>query len=191
MSNCQSRKCLINSKCNSQNRPFRSGSKWISNFVSEESNSKWTGNFVSDESNSNWIRCQHNDIESNAYASNPKRIYSDRRADMDPNWIGHYVSGKSLRWLEIMQNDERLKMHLFEPDFSVVKFYLWTPEKGLDNHLEFTKSVSKKEFFNHNFNPSRPTKIICHHWRGHALAFAKKFIESKKLILLFHYVCWI
>ena len=76
-------------------------------------------------------------------------------------------------------------MHLFEPDFAVVKFYLWTPEKGLDNPLEFTKSVLKKEFINHNFNPSRPTKIICHHWRGHALAFAKKFIESKKLILLF------
>ena len=179
MTNCQSRKCLLNSKCNSQNRPFRSGSKWISNLVSEESHSKWIGNFVSDESSSNWIRHQHNNIESIAYASNPKRINSDKRAEMDPNWIGHYVSVKSLKQLEIMQNIERLKMHLLEPDFSVVKFYLWTPEKGLDNPFEFTRSVSKEELSNHNFNPLRPTKIICHHWRGHAQKFAKNFIESK------------
>ena len=66
----------------------------------------------------------------------------------------------------------------FPQDFGPIKLYLWTPEMGVDNPLQFQSSVTKMDFENHKFDRKRPTKIISHGWLTDANSFVKPFAQG-------------
>ena len=96
---------------------------------------------------------------------------------INPNELRHYVSKEALEELEV-------SLPKIDTDLSKVTFYLWTPERGLEDPFEFKAGVNPNELLAHSFDPNRPTKFIAHGWTSnldHAKPFAEgKFYKHKK-----------
>ena len=73
----------------------------------------------------------------------------------------------------------------FPPNFGPIKLFLWTPEMGVDNPLQFQLMVQKINFVNHKFDRNRPTKVICHGWLTNANNFVKPFAKGENYFELF------
>ncbi len=101
----------------------------------------------------------------------------------DPNAVKHYGSRKALKRLEMMM---RRKRNQLKPlDFSPMKLYLITPEKGRDTLFEFNSANATNGFWTHSFDPRRPTKIICHGWlQEHSREFYQEFFDGNGLRII-------
>jgi hypothetical protein len=57
----------------------------------------------------------------------------------DPNSIKFYINSKALRMLKNKETNSKTKNRLLvaQPNFTQIKFYLWTPEYGVENPFEF------------------------------------------------------
>ena len=113
----------------------------------------------------------------------------------DPNLLDHFLSNQSLK--NMRSGDSKKYRALYVPDFSHIRLYLWTPEIGKDNPLEFSNSVTVSNFLRKKFDPKRKTKIICHGWLSNAKYFVKPFLEGNNfinphlfnlIIRIFHFV---
>ena len=59
---------------------------------------------------------------------------------------------------------------------SKVTFYLYTPERGVDDPWEFKAGINPNELMIRNFDPKRQTKFIAHGWTdngNHSRPFAE------------------
>ena len=92
---------------------------------------------------------------------------------INPNELRHYISKEALEELEI-------SLPKIDTDLSKVTFYLWTPERGLEDPFEFKAGVNPNELLAHNFDPNRPTKFIAHGWTDNG-NHAKPFAEGKEV----------
>ena len=71
------------------------------------------------------------------------------QAEVDPNNITYYLSAEGIKQLENTFNSR------ISTDLSKVRFYLWTPEHGSENHWIFKAGVDPKELLDHGFDPNR------------------------------------
>lgn len=95
-------------------------------------------------------------------AKNLKRI--------DPNDPKNYLTKEAFAQLETFET------RWITDDVSEVRFILWTPENGSENHFEFEAGVDPSEILKFGFDPKRQTKFISHGWNsgyGFGLPFVK------------------
>ena len=89
------------------------------------------------------------------------------KAWVDPNNITNYLTKEGI---ELLESSFRIST-----DLSKVRFYLYTPEHGAENHWNFRAGVDPQELLDHGFDPSRPTKFISHGWTGSAAGWVDDF----------------
>ena len=93
---------------------------------------------------------------------------------IDPNELRHYVSKEAV---EALESSIRI-----DTDLSLVKFYLYTPEHGIDDPLEFEAGVNPNELLTKGFDPERQTKFISHGWTSNG-NHSRPFAEGIKSFL--------
>ena len=94
-----------------------------------------------------------------------------KQQKINPNELKHYISKEALEELEV-------SLPKIDTDLSKVTFYLWTPERGLEDPFEFKASINPNELLAHSFDPNRPTKFIAHGWTDNG-NHSKPFAEGK------------
>ena len=67
---------------------------------------------------------------------------------------------------------------------SKVTFYLYTPERGVDDPWEFKAGINPNELLIRNFDPKRQTKFIAHGWTVNG-NFSRPFAEGIKIYFPF------
>ena len=86
---------------------------------------------------------------------------------VDPNNITNYLTKEGIQRLEASFR--------ISSDLSKVRFYLYTPEHGSENHWIFKAGVNPQDLLDHGFNKSRPTKFISHGWTAGAAGWVDNF----------------
>ena len=86
---------------------------------------------------------------------------------VDPNNITNYLTKEGIQRLEASFR--------ISSDLSKVRFYLYTPEHGSENHWIFKAGVNPQDLLDHGFDPSRPTKFISHGWTAGAAGWVDNF----------------
>ena len=72
---------------------------------------------------------------------------------------------------------------LFLPaNFGPIKFYLWTPARGVNRPLNLQSGARPNDFLNHKFDRNRPSKIICHGWLTNAITFVQPFARGEQCL---------
>ena len=95
---------------------------------------------------------------------------------INPNLVKHYVSKEALEKLE--------PFITIDTDLSKVSFLLWTPERGINDPLEFKAGVNPDELLFHNFDPNRPTKFVAHGWTDDGFIIGEPLAEGITLTIL-------
>ena len=95
----------------------------------------------------------------------------------DPNLAKHFVSKAALK--NLTSKSKPRNKFFFSTDLSKAKLHLWTPEKGKNSRLELDDRTTNASLEGHEFDPGRPTKIICHGWRTDAIEFVKPFLDGE------------
>ena len=96
---------------------------------------------------------------------------------VDPNNITNYLSKEGIQHLEASIR--------ISTDLSKVRFYLYTPEHGSENHWIFKAGADPQDLLDHGFDPSRPTKFISHGWTAGAAGWVDNFAAGYFYITLF------
>lgn len=62
---------------------------------------------------------------------------------------------------------------------SRTSFFLYTPENGVNNPIQFEFGASGNDLLAAGFHPERSTKILSHGWNSDGLGFCREFVEGK------------
>ena len=108
-------------------------------------------------------------------STNPEPPFA-QSSTINPNLVKHYTSKEAIEEIE-----STIKI---DTDLSKVSFLLWTPERSIDDPLEFKAGINPAELLAHNFDPNRPTKFIAHGWTDDGVIVAEPMAEGTIKVMI-------